>query len=92
MVEDSEMPTIKKSNELLIQVKAASLNVVDIKICSGYSRIYRRLLNSGVSKFSLKCPLIFDATQYYVVMHGHMYLETERPTCNFREGLYGRDS
>lgn len=52
MIDDSEMPTIKKSNELLIQVKAASLNVIDTKICSGYSRIYRRLLNSGVSKLS----------------------------------------
>lgn len=50
MIDDSEMPTIKKSNELLVQVKAASLNVIDTKICSGYSRIYRRLLNSGVSK------------------------------------------
>ncbi|XP_050445675.1 reticulon-4-interacting protein 1 homolog, mitochondrial-like [Cataglyphis hispanica] len=47
MVDDIEMPTIKKSNDLLIQVKAASLNVIDTKICSGYSRIYRRLLNSG---------------------------------------------
>jgi len=55
------MPMIKKSNELLIQVKAASLNVIDTKICSGYSRIYRRLLNSGVSKPSEQ-PI--DATQY----------------------------
>jgi len=53
MIEDVEMPTIKKSNELLIQVKAASLNVIDTKICYGYSRIYRRLLNS-VSKLSEK--------------------------------------
>ncbi|KYN06277.1 Reticulon-4-interacting protein 1, mitochondrial [Cyphomyrmex costatus] len=50
LIDDSEMPTIKRSNELLIQVKAASLNVVDTKICSGYSRIYRRLLNSGKQK------------------------------------------
>ncbi|KYN37296.1 Reticulon-4-interacting protein 1, mitochondrial [Trachymyrmex septentrionalis] len=50
LIDDSEMPTIKKSNELLIQVKAASLNVIDTKICSGYSRIYRRLLNSGKQK------------------------------------------
>lgn len=49
MVDDVEMPTIKKSNDLLIQVKAASLNVIDTKICSGYSKIYRRLLNSGVN-------------------------------------------
>jgi len=48
-IDDAEMPTIKKSNELLIQVKAASLSVTDTKICSGYSKIYRKLLNSGVS-------------------------------------------
>ncbi|CAK9801211.1 Reticulon-4-interacting protein 1 homolog, mitochondrial [Anthophora quadrimaculata] len=47
MIEDAEMPVIQRSNELLIQVKAASVNVVDIKICYGYSKIYRRLLNSG---------------------------------------------
>ena len=52
MVEDAEMPTIQKSNELLIQVKAASIHDVDIKICSGYSREYRRLLNSGVSWYN----------------------------------------
>ncbi|KOC65018.1 Reticulon-4-interacting protein 1, mitochondrial [Habropoda laboriosa] len=44
------MPIIQKSNELLIQVKAASLNVVDTKICYGYSKNYRRLLNSGRHK------------------------------------------
>lgn len=49
MIEDAEMPTIQKSNELLIQVKAASIHEVDIKICSGYARAYRRLLNNGVS-------------------------------------------
>ncbi|KAH0944683.1 hypothetical protein HN011_000785 [Eciton burchellii] len=50
MIDDAEMPMIKKSNELLIQVKAASLSVTDIKICSGYSKIYRKLLNSGKQK------------------------------------------
>lgn len=49
MIEDAEMPTIQKSNEVLIQVKAASIHDVDIKICSGYSIAYRRLLNNGVS-------------------------------------------
>lgn len=49
MIEDAEMPAIRKSNELLIQVKAASLSITDTKICFGYSKIYRRLLNSGVS-------------------------------------------
>lgn len=47
MIDDAEMPMIKKCNDLLIQVKAASVNVVDTKICSGYSKTYRRLLNSG---------------------------------------------
>lgn len=48
MIDDAEMPMIQRSNELLIQVKAASVNIVDVKICEGYSRTYRRLLNSGV--------------------------------------------
>ncbi|XP_053985942.1 reticulon-4-interacting protein 1, mitochondrial-like [Hylaeus volcanicus] len=47
MVYDAEMPIIQTSNELLIQVKAASVNIVDAKICSGYSKTYRRLLNIG---------------------------------------------
>lgn len=51
MIDDAEMPMIKKNNDLLIQVKAASVNVVDTKICSGYSKAYRRLLNSGVRKY-----------------------------------------
>lgn len=89
MIDDCEMPTIKKSNELLIQVKATSLNVIDTKICSGYSRIYRRLLNSGVSKLS-QVPI--DIRRNIVVMHEHMYLETERTTCNFRERLCRSDS
>ncbi|XP_066591246.1 reticulon-4-interacting protein 1 homolog, mitochondrial-like isoform X2 [Prorops nasuta] len=48
MIDDAEIPSIYRSNELLIQVRAASLNIIDTKICSGYSRMYRRLLNSGV--------------------------------------------
>ncbi|XP_043276965.1 reticulon-4-interacting protein 1 homolog, mitochondrial-like [Venturia canescens] len=50
MVDDAEVPTIQRPNELLIQVKAASLNVVDAKISTGYSRVYRKLLNSGSQK------------------------------------------
>jgi NADPH:quinone reductase-like Zn-dependent oxidoreductase len=49
MVKNAEIPRIKKSNELLIQVKAASINDVDVLICSGYSKAYRSLLNTGVS-------------------------------------------
>lgn len=47
LTDDAEMPIIQRSNEILVQVKAASLNIVDTKICYGYSKIYRRLLNSG---------------------------------------------
>ncbi|XP_076681129.1 NAD(P)H oxidoreductase RTN4IP1, mitochondrial isoform X1 [Andrena cerasifolii] len=50
LIDDAEMPMIQRSNELLIQVKAASLNIVDTKLCHGYSRTYRRLLNSGRHK------------------------------------------
>ncbi|XP_017877373.1 reticulon-4-interacting protein 1 homolog, mitochondrial-like isoform X2 [Ceratina calcarata] len=50
LTDDAEMPMIQKSNEILVQVKAASLNIVDTKICYGYSKIYRRLLNSGKSR------------------------------------------
>ncbi|EFN89830.1 reticulon-4-interacting protein 1 homolog, mitochondrial [Harpegnathos saltator] len=50
IMDDVEVPTAVKPNELLIQVHATSVNVVDTKICYGYSRIYRRLLNSGRQK------------------------------------------
>ncbi|XP_014478782.1 PREDICTED: reticulon-4-interacting protein 1 homolog, mitochondrial-like [Dinoponera quadriceps] len=50
IMEDREVPTIIKPKELLICVYAASVNVVDTKICSGYSKFYRRLLNSGKQK------------------------------------------
>lgn len=50
LVEDAEMPTIQRPNEVLIQVKAASLNIIDAKITNGYSKLYRGLLNSGLHK------------------------------------------
>ncbi|XP_051168505.1 reticulon-4-interacting protein 1, mitochondrial-like [Leptopilina boulardi] len=50
MVEDIEMPMIQKKNELLVQVKAASVHDVDINICHGYYKTYRRILNSGRHK------------------------------------------
>jgi hypothetical protein len=65
MIDDAEMPMIKKSNELLIQVKAASLSVTDIKICSGYSKIYRKLLNSGVSVIPQKFLIAIFQLYFY---------------------------
>ncbi|KAK2579490.1 hypothetical protein KPH14_010803 [Odynerus spinipes] len=50
LIDDAEMPMIQRSNDILIQVKAASVNIVDAKICHGYSKTYRRLLNSGRQK------------------------------------------
>lgn len=48
------MPTLRRSNDVLVQVKATSVNIIDVKICSGYSRAYRKLLNSGVSVDKLR--------------------------------------
>lgn len=74
MIDDAKMPAIEKSNQLLIQVKAASVNVVDTKICYGYSKIYRKLLNTGVS--SLKCHLVLF---YYLnQLVNYFYLFTSR--------------
>ncbi|XP_011311493.1 reticulon-4-interacting protein 1, mitochondrial isoform X2 [Fopius arisanus] len=47
VIDDAELPIIQRSNEVLIQVKAASVNPVDVKICSGYSKYYRRIFNHG---------------------------------------------
>lgn len=63
VIEDVEMPMIRKSNELLIQVRATSLNVIDTKICYGYSRIYRKLLNS-VSELS---QVSIDSVQHDII-------------------------
>lgn len=84
MIDDAEMPIIERSNELLVQVKAASVNVVDTKICYGYSKIYRRLLNSGVSKLQL----------YYSMLKNFIYLflETQRTTSNIRQRLHWNSS
>lgn len=49
-IDDAEVPTIKRSNELLIQVKASSVTPLDGRICSGYALAYRRILNTGPQK------------------------------------------
>jgi NADPH:quinone reductase-like Zn-dependent oxidoreductase len=44
MIEDAPSPVIRMLDEVLIQVKAASVDLVDIKICSGYGRVLRKQL------------------------------------------------
>lgn len=57
MIEDAPVPVITMPDEVLVQVKAASVDLVDIKICSGYGRVLRKQLNqyNHVSKVSFKC-------------------------------------
>lgn len=45
MTEDAPAPVITKPDEVLVQVKAASVDLVDIKICSGYGRVLRKQLS-----------------------------------------------
>jgi NADPH:quinone reductase-like Zn-dependent oxidoreductase len=45
VVEDVPVPAIIMLDEVLVQVKAASVDLVDIKICSGYGKVLRKQLN-----------------------------------------------
>jgi NADPH:quinone reductase-like Zn-dependent oxidoreductase len=45
MIEDVPAPVITMLDEVLVQVKAASVDLVDIKICSGYGRVLRKQLS-----------------------------------------------
>lgn len=45
VIEDVPVPVITVLDEVLIQVKAASVDLVDIKICSGYGRVLRKQLS-----------------------------------------------
>lgn len=40
------MPSLAGPDQMLIEVRAASLDYIDIKICSGYGRVLRRQLHS----------------------------------------------
>ncbi|KAK7867035.1 hypothetical protein R5R35_005677 [Gryllus longicercus] len=42
--EDIHCPQIHNSDEVMVQVKAASVDPVDVNICSGYGRVLRRHL------------------------------------------------
>nr|CAD7447870.1 unnamed protein product [Timema bartmani] len=43
-VEDMPVPTISSPDQILVQVKAASVDTVDSKICYGYGRVLRKQL------------------------------------------------
>lgn len=45
VIEDVPVPVITVLDEVLVQVKAASVDLVDIKICSGYGRVLRKQLS-----------------------------------------------
>lgn len=45
MVEDAIAPQHCEGNEVLVNVKAASVQIVDVQICNGYGRMLRRLLS-----------------------------------------------
>ncbi|XP_047002996.1 reticulon-4-interacting protein 1 homolog, mitochondrial-like isoform X1 [Schistocerca americana] len=58
LLDDVPIPSVKKPDELLIQVKAASLDPVDILICSGYGRVLRRLLHRYNSNVKQEFPIV----------------------------------
>jgi NADPH:quinone reductase-like Zn-dependent oxidoreductase len=57
VIEDVPVPVITMLDEVLIQVKAASVDLVDIKICSGYGRVLRKQL-SRYNNVSNDCIII----------------------------------
>uniref|UniRef100_A0A1B6CFR2 Enoyl reductase (ER) domain-containing protein n=1 Tax=Clastoptera arizonana TaxID=38151 RepID=A0A1B6CFR2_9HEMI len=58
LLEDTVVPTISSPDEVLIQVKAASLDPIDIKICNGYGRMLRQQLNKYNSNVQGELPLV----------------------------------
>lgn len=58
MVEDASCPTIRSPDDILIQVKAASVDTVDINICWGYGRVLRRHLNKYNPNVKSEFPIV----------------------------------
>lgn len=46
VVEDAIAPSDCAENEVLVNVKAASVQIIDSLIASGYGRTYRRILRN----------------------------------------------
>lgn len=45
-MDDTNLPTILSSDEVLVKIVAASVDPVDIKVASGYARTLRRLFTT----------------------------------------------
>ncbi|XP_068082826.1 reticulon-4-interacting protein 1 homolog, mitochondrial-like isoform X2 [Anabrus simplex] len=58
LVEDAPCPKIRNPDEMLIQVKAASVDLIDVHICSGYGRVLRRHLNKYNPNVKKEFPVI----------------------------------
>lgn len=58
LIDEVLAPVIISSNEILVHVKAASLDIVDIQISAGYGRVLRRLYQSTVMKRKREFPII----------------------------------
>jgi len=57
-MEDVIMPSICSPDDVLIQVKAGSVDLIDIKICSGYARVLRKQLNKYNPNVRGELPLV----------------------------------
>ncbi|XP_075209867.1 NAD(P)H oxidoreductase RTN4IP1, mitochondrial-like [Lycorma delicatula] len=58
VLEDVTTPTISASDDVLIQVRAASIDPVDIKICGGYARVLRFQLNKYNPNVKGELPVV----------------------------------
>ncbi|XP_067142079.1 reticulon-4-interacting protein 1 homolog, mitochondrial-like [Centruroides vittatus] len=58
IVEDLQKPSIKDDDEILIQVKATAIDVLDLKITQGYGRVLRRHLNRFTKHAKGEFPVI----------------------------------
>lgn len=45
-IDDGIVPALTKPQQILIQVKFASVDIIDLKICCGYGKSIRKLFNS----------------------------------------------
>ncbi|RZF38069.1 hypothetical protein LSTR_LSTR006468 [Laodelphax striatellus] len=58
LLEDVIAPILSDPDDVLIEVKAASLDQIDIKIASGYARVLRRYLNKYNANVHGELPLV----------------------------------